>query len=361
MNSFFISIFLLSPIFLIIGLIRPKIFRMILRSTSRKRVGLVFISITLVSFIGIASTIDKTIIPQSKITSLQPVTENDSDQIAESVVPTDPNILDSQESVSLQVHEEEKPVETMISKNVVTQNVVVPPILLPAPVNQPAAKDAYRVVSVVDGDTIKVLIDGSEKTVRLIGIDTPETVDPRKTVQCFGKEASDKAKTTLLNKNVRLEADSTQGDTDKYQRLLRYVYLDDGTFFNEMMVKQGYAHEYTYSKPYKYQIELKAAQKAAQDARAGLWSPSTCNGSNEVVSKIPEPLSSSVPAESQQTNSGLSGGHVFYLSTYHTAKLYYCDTDEAWKSLSKSYLKKYSSEKDILSDFPTRTLHEACK
>lgn len=88
----------------------------------------------------------------------------------------------------------------------------------------------YKVSQVVDGNTIKVDLNGTIETIRLIGINTPETVDPRKPVECFGKEASDKAKALLSNTNVSLEADPTQGERDKYGRLLRYVFMEDGTF-----------------------------------------------------------------------------------------------------------------------------------
>jgi micrococcal nuclease len=136
----------------------------------------------------------------------------------------------------------------------------------------------YEVVSVVDGDTIKVKIEGETKTLRLIGIDTPETVDPRKPVQCFGRQASDKAKEVLSDKMVRLEADPSQGELDKYGRLLRYVFLPDGTFFNRSMIEEGYAHEYTYETPYKYQAEFKAAELKAREGKLGLWDTSICSG-----------------------------------------------------------------------------------
>jgi micrococcal nuclease len=137
----------------------------------------------------------------------------------------------------------------------------------------------YQVVKVVDGDTIKVNINGKIETIRLIGLDTPEIVDPRKTVQCFALEASNKAKEVLTNKNIRLEADKTQGDRDKYGRLLRYVFLEDNTFYNKLMIAEGYAHEYTYqSNPYQYQTDFILAEKSARENQLGLWSPTTCNG-----------------------------------------------------------------------------------
>lgn len=136
--------------------------------------------------------------------------------------------------------------------------------------------DLYAVSSVIDGDTIQVVIDSKKETLRLIGIDTPETVDPRKPIQCFGKEASAKAKSLLSGKFVRLESDPTQDERDKYQRLLRYVFLEDGTNFNKLMISEGYAYEYTYNIPYKYQSEFKQAQKEAEANKVGLWADNAC-------------------------------------------------------------------------------------
>lgn len=139
-------------------------------------------------------------------------------------------------------------------------------------------QQGYRVVKVVDGDTIDVDIDGETSRLRLIGIDTPETVDPRKPVQCFGIAASNKAKELLSNRFVTLEADESQGNKDKYGRLLRYVFLPDGTNYGLFMISEGYAHEYTYNLPYKYQAEFKQAEIDAVNGNKGLWSPDTCSG-----------------------------------------------------------------------------------
>jgi micrococcal nuclease len=133
------------------------------------------------------------------------------------------------------------------------------------------------VVRIVDGDTIVVEIDGVQEKVRLIGVDTPEVVDPRKPVQCFGKEASVFTKNLLIGKRVRLEADPTQGDRDKYHRLLRYVFLGDGTLVNKKIIVEGYGHEYTYRIPYRYQTEFKTAERSAREAQKGLWAPNVCN------------------------------------------------------------------------------------
>ena len=111
-------------------------------------------------------------------------------------------------------------------------------------------------------------------------MDTPETVDPRKKVQCYGPEASNFAKTLLNNKIVYLESDSSQGELDKYSRKLRYVWLPDGRMYNYVAVLEGYAREYTYNAKYRYQSEFISAQNSAIGNGKGLWNRSTCNGNN---------------------------------------------------------------------------------
>ncbi|KKP33244.1 MAG: hypothetical protein A2312_00360 [Candidatus Staskawiczbacteria bacterium RIFOXYB2_FULL_32_9] len=160
-------------------------------------------------------------------------------------------------------------------------------------------KELYEVVKVVDGDTINVNINGKVETLRLIGINTPETVDPRKAVICFGKEASDKAKQLLTNKKVRLEGDATQGERDKYQRLLRYVWLEDGTFFNKLMISEGYAFEYTYDTIYKYQAEFKQAEISARTSKKGLWADNVCD---QTKVQTPVQIITSQPADTSKIN-----------------------------------------------------------
>jgi len=125
----------------------------------------------------------------------------------------------------------------------------------------------YTVTRVVDGDTI--VIDTGEK-VRYIGMNTPETVDPRKPVECFGKEASAYNKQLVLNKKVRLEKDVSE--TDKYGRLLRFVYLEDGTFVNLKLVEDGYASIMTIPPDVKLSSVFLKAEQQARDAKLGLWS-----------------------------------------------------------------------------------------
>ena len=128
----------------------------------------------------------------------------------------------------------------------------------------------HEVVSVSDGDTITVKIAGKNEIIRFIGIDTPETHDPRKPVQCFGKAASAYATTLLERKIVRLEGDPTNSNRDKYNRLLRYVYLEDGTLVNRLMIEQGYAFAYTLF-PFEKLEEFRKAEQQAREANRGLW------------------------------------------------------------------------------------------
>lgn len=158
-------------------------------------------------------------------------------------------------------------------------------------------KNLFKVKSVSDGDTIKVVINGKVETVRLLGIDTPETVDPRKPVQCFGKAASDKLKSVLSGKFVKLVEDSTQGNRDKYKRLLRYVYLENGTFINAEMVKQGYAFSYK-EYPTKMLTKFNAYEKTAREKSLGLWGACPVNDSRSAssTSKPIQQVQKSVPA-----------------------------------------------------------------
>jgi len=122
-------------------------------------------------------------------------------------------------------------------------------------------------IRVIDGDTI--ILDGNER-VRLIGVDTPETKDPRKPVQYFGQEAYEFAKGLVESKKARLECDQTR--IDKYGRTLAYVYLEDGTFLNEEIIKQGYGFAYT-AFPFKYLEEFRQYEREARENKRGLWAP----------------------------------------------------------------------------------------
>jgi micrococcal nuclease len=131
---------------------------------------------------------------------------------------------------------------------------------------KPAAESGWRnVVRVVDGDTL--LLDGDER-IRLIGVDTPESVDPRRPVQYFGKEAAAFTRRTAEGRRVRLAYD--QERKDRYGRTLAYVFFDDGTFLNAEIIRQGYGHAYTRF-PFRYAEEFRAYEREARENRRGLW------------------------------------------------------------------------------------------
>lgn len=121
------------------------------------------------------------------------------------------------------------------------------------------------VVKVIDGDTVEIA--GGQK-LRYIGINAPESVDPRRPIQCFGKEASEKNRLLIEGKTVRLEKDVSE--TDRFGRLLRYVYIED-VMINELLVKEGYAIASAYPPDVKYQDRLKLAENEARSNNHGLW------------------------------------------------------------------------------------------
>ena len=149
------------------------------------------------------------------------------------------------------------------------------------PSGESVREGPYRVARVVDGDTFTIKLGSQTTKVRVIGIDTPESVDPRRPVQCFGKQASARASALLSGKNVWLEVDPNQDTRDRFGRLLRFVWIDNTSDFGLTMIRDGFALEYTYDLPYRYQAQYRSAQVAAKETDAGLWSPSTCAGNTK--------------------------------------------------------------------------------
>lgn len=136
-----------------------------------------------------------------------------------------------------------------------------------------SSSQSVRVTKVFDGDTIEVEINGQKAKVRYIGIDTPETVDPRRPVGCFGKEASLENKNLVLGKFVTLEKDISE--TDKFGRILRYVYLkldnESVLLVNDYLVRMGFAKVSTYPPDVKFSQSFKEAESEAREGKKGLW------------------------------------------------------------------------------------------
>ncbi len=165
-----------------------------------------------------------------------------------------------------------QPVPNNTSQKSLGQAVTPPQINGQSTTSAVPDRQSVKVVRVVDGDTIE--IEGGQK-IRYIGINTPETVHPTKPVECFGHEASDANRKLVEGKTVKLEKDVSE--TDKYGRLLRYVYLKSDqagqadVFVNDYLVRQGYAQVDTFPPDVKYQQQFLDAQKEALENNRGLW------------------------------------------------------------------------------------------
>lgn len=148
------------------------------------------------------------------------------------------------------------------------------------------------VTRVIDGDTIA--LEGGA-IVRYIGIDTPETSHPSKGVQCFGEEAKRKNTELVEGKTVRLERDVSE--VDKYDRLLRYVYVGD-VFVNDVLVREGFAYSYSYPPDVLYQDRFRQSERQARANKRGLWG--SCPGGEDVVQGAS--IISSPPATANDIN-----------------------------------------------------------
>ena len=157
------------------------------------------------------------------------------------------------------------------------------PLLLSAvlPALAPAPAAAQVVERVVDGDTIVVRGVGR---VRLIGVDTPETVAPGRPVEFFGREASAFTRRLLEGRSVRLEYDRER--TDRYGRTLAYVHLADGTFANAEIIRRGYGHAYTRF-PFRYLDRFRQLEREARSAGRGLWNPATSPSRAATAARAP--------------------------------------------------------------------------
>lgn len=175
--------------------------------------------------------------------------------------------------------------------------------LAPLASPSPQTNTPFKVVRVIDGDTIEVSAGSTQIKVRYIGIDTPETVDPRKPVQCFGKEAATENRKLVEGKEIKMEKDVSE--TDKYGRLLRYVFVDN-FFVNDYLVRQGFAHASTYPPDIKYQELFRQAEQEARENQRGLWAPGACQ-------EITTPVSSQNGDCLIKGNISSSGEKIYHL------------------------------------------------
>jgi len=220
MENLFLTIFLLSPVLLIVLLKEPHLLSTInVKEPSKFKALVVSFGLLAFSLVGLALSSDSASTEQPK------------------------------------THEAELD-ETQTSKINGTKVIST---------DEQLEDNLILVTRIIDGDTIE--IETGEK-VRLIGIDTPETVHPSKPVECMGKEASARTKELIENKKVRLEKDVSE--TDKYGRLLRYIWLD-GELINEKLVREGFANSSSYPPDIKYQERFNKAERYAVENNLGLW------------------------------------------------------------------------------------------
>ena len=201
-----------------------------------------------------------------------------------------------------------------------------------APGQAPPKPDpaAARVVRVVDGDTIVVLLDGKQTTVRLLGVDTPETVAPGRPVEGFGKQATAFLRSQVEGRSVHLRYEPAARRLDRYGRTLAYVYtIPEGKLVNLAIVAGGYGHAYT-AQPYSRIEEFRKAEREAREAGRGLWA-----------------ATGSPPAEKPAAPKAEAG----------PATVYVTDTGNKYHREGCAYLAK-SSHPRALAELPAR--YTAC-
>ncbi len=145
----------------------------------------------------------------------------------------------------------------------------------------------YHVIKVDDGDTIEVDMGGQTESIRFIGVDTPETHHPTKPVQCYGPQASEFTTKTVDDSWVRLVADVKSGNRDRYARLLRYVYLEDGRLLNLSLVKKGFGFAIR-AFPHTKMESFIQAEASAHVHNYGLWGGCEINSSRGYLSTQPQ-------------------------------------------------------------------------
>lgn len=202
---------------------------------------------------------------------------------------------------------------------------------------------AYQVTRVVDGDTIKVVFNGKEESVRLIGVDTPESVHPDASKNIAeGKIASEFTRSQLEGREVKLEFDVQE--RDRYGRLLAYVWVD-GIMFNKTLLSEGYAQIATFPPNVKYVEEFKALEKIARDNNKGLWAdgtliitPETTNGSNNSTSSNSNNTTGSTTIDSEKDGVWIKGNR--------NSKIYHVPSGRDYYKVSAKNIVWFETEKE---------------
>lgn len=288
MNDIFLFLFLTSLVFIILGIVKPKRFDLF-RKNKRITGGLGYALLAIVFFILFGMTMPEEELSQEKPNNKVASTESTKEaNTKDEVVPKEAKLekTDKKEATD-ETHEKNNDAKNLESKNKSSNKKL----------------ETVSLVKSIDGDTIKVKYKGKEETVRYLLIDTPETKKPNSCVQPYGKDASERNKELVSSGKLELEFD--KGDrTDKYDRLLAYVYVD-GKSVQESLLKEGLARvAYVYEPNTKYLDQYKEDENSAKSKQLAIWSKSgyvTDKGFNGCVTKKTKPVKKSKPAPKQST------------------------------------------------------------
>jgi micrococcal nuclease len=216
-----------------------------------------------------------------------------------------------------------------------------------------------NVARVVDGDTF-VIDDG--RKVRMIGINTPESVDPRRPVEYYGKEASRYAQSLIEGKDVYLLEGTTP--KDRYGRLLAWVWLPDGTFVNGDMIYQGYAQVYTFADNPEYAEFLLTLQREAREAGRGLWGkevpddPHEKHAANDNDPANSNDTNTSKPKDGETNRSTING--LIIVASQHS-KVYHEQGCPGTEKIASKNLIKFTSEQNAIESGRRMCKVSSCK
>lgn len=218
--------------------------------------------------------------------------------------------------------------------------------------NKITSNKTYKVIQVIDGDTIKISYNWEEKSIRFIGVDTPESYTTRFWYkECYWDEAKNYLKNLVENKDIKLEFDETQWKEDKYNRLLAYVFYNNENI-NNKLIQEWYWFEYTYDKKYKYQENFTITQNQAQESKKGLWAQETCNWERKALEN------SSVDTSSSWINTRTNSAYydsvdMSYLNMwFNCEKPKYCtqmtSCEEATYYYKVCWVKSFDRDEDLI-------------
>ena len=207
-------------------------------------------------------------------------------------------------------------------------------------INNIYAKEEVKFSSCVDGDTIKVLLDNKEYTIRMLAVDTPESVHPTKKIEYYGKEASNYTCEKVKNaKKLEIEYDENSDKTDKYDRLLVWVFVD-GTLLQKDLIENGYAKVAYLYDDYKYTKELESTQELASAKNIGIWNEvakETYNKENNIKEDIEE--SKNLEDNQKEESNNYSVKEIIIIALLLIIILFI--GDKSMKKKAKKKLKKY--------------------